>query len=278
MAIQAPVGSIWYTDPNQTIGTYPFINVTQSESGHFLMMDDTPQKELIRLQHGKTGTYFEMQPDGSYQQVIYGNSFQVIVNDQNVVVQGICNVEVHGDSKVHVYGDSNMQIDGSLVANVGKASNIHVEGDLDVTAAGEVRISAGGSDITNPIGHDITLITGGTVNIKGDLNVSGKVVAGPISSTGGIVAAYKVFGTGGLETLGGVNIGFSTPGPIVPPGVMTATISASAPLTTSAVHQGGVVSDMFGPTAIMRLFDAIHNHIAPSSGGPTTPAPQHAYG
>ena len=272
--IQAPAGSIWYTEQIE-IGTYPFINVKQSESGHFLLMDDTPSKEQVILQHGKTGTFIHMKPNGDYEQRIYGNNFSIVVNDQNVVIQGICNIEVHSDSKLHVYGDSNIQVDGSLYATAGADSYLHVDGNLDVSSTGGVTISAGG--VVPGVSSDITLVTGGVVNVKGDLNVSGTINGGSISSQSGITAVGKVFGTGGLETLGGANIGFSTPGQIITSGVATATVSASAPLTTSSVHQGGVVSDIFGPTSIMRLFDAIHDHVAPSGGGPTSPAPQSAY-
>jgi len=275
MAIQGPAGSIWYTDNNQSVGTYPFVNIKQTESGHFLLMDDTLNKEQIILQHGKTGTHIQMLPNGDYEHRVYGNNFSIIVNDHNVVIQGVCNIEVHSDSKLHVYGDSNIQVDGSLYATAGADSYVHVEGALDVSSTGGVTISAGG--VVPGVSNDITLITGGVVNVKGDLNVSGGITAGAISSNAGITAVGKVFATGGLETLGGANIGFSTPGPIVPNGAVTTTTSVISPFTSSSVHQGGVVSDIFGPTSIMRLFDAIHDHIAPSGGGPTTPAPQSAY-
>ena len=255
---QLPVGSIWYTDNEQSIGTYPFIDVKQTESGHFLLMDDTPTKEQIILQHGKTGTHIQMLPNGDYEHRVYGNNFSIIVNDHNVVIQGICNIEVHGDSKMHVYGDSNIQVDGSLYATAGKDSFVQVSGDLDVSSTGSVTISAGSA--LNPIGSDITLIAGGGVNIKGDLTVSGQVVGGTVSSNAGITAATKVFAAGGLETLGGANIGFSTPGPIIPPGVTTSTISQTAPLHNSTVALTGITSDVFGPLAIWRLFSGTHNH------------------
>jgi len=269
MAIQAPVGSIWYTDPNQTVGTYPFINVKQTESGHFLLMDDTVGKETIILQHGKTGTQIQMLPNGDYEHRVYGNTFSIIVNDQNVIIQGICNIEVHGDSKLHVYGDSNMQIDGSIYAKAGKDAFIHTEGKIDVSSNGPVNITAGGS--IPGIANDITLITGGSVNVKGDLVVSGKVIGGSISSNSNLTAATKIFAGTHIETLGEMNCGYTSPSPVPAFGKFTSTTSVTSPITVSGIHNGGVVSDVLGSMSMMRAWENLHIHTAPSSGGPTSP-------
>lgn len=270
MAFQAPVGSIWYTDPIE-IGTYPYVDVKQTESGHFLLMDDTPNKEQIILQHGKTGTYIRMLPNGDYEQRIYGNNFSVVVNDENVVIQGVCNIEVHNDSKLHVYGDSNIQVDGSLYAQTGKDAKVHVAGNLDVSSEGTVAISAGGQ--LPGQSKSILLNTGSNVIITGGLIVSGGITAASVSSKTSVQALGKVFATGGLETLGGANIGFATPGPVIPPGVTTSTVSQITPLQTSSVTLSGITSDIFGPLAIWRLFSGTHQHVAPPSGGLTTPPP-----
>ena len=268
--IQAPAGSIWYSEAIE-IGTYPFINVKQSESGHFLLMDDTPTKERILFQHGKTGTMIHMKPNGDYEQRVYGNNFSIVVNDENVVIQGVCNIEVHNDSKLHVYGDSNIQVDGSLYAKTGKDAKIHVTGNLDVASEGIVAISAGGQ--LPGQSKSILLNTGGNVIITGGLVVSGGITAGSVSSKTNVNALGKVFATTGLETLGGANIGFVTPGPLIPTGVTTSTISQTAPLQKAGVTLAGITSDIFGPLAIWRLFSGTHNHIAPSGGGPTSPPP-----
>jgi len=268
--IQAPAGSIWYTEPIE-IGTYPFINVKQTESGHFLLMDDTPTKERILFQHGKTGTMIHMKPNGDYEQRVYGNNFSIVVNDENVVIQGVCNIEIHNDSKLHVYGDSNIQVDGSLYAKTGKDAKIHVTGNLDVASEGTVAISAGGQ--LPGQSKSILLNTGANVIITGGLIVSGGITAGSVTSKTSVQALTKVFATGGLETLGGANIGFATPGPLIPTGITTSTTSQTAPLQKAGVTLAGITSDIFGPLAIWRLFSGTHNHIAPSGGGPTSPPP-----
>ena len=44
---------------------YPFNHVHETESGHVLELDDTPDKERIHLYHRK-GTRVEVDKDGNY--------------------------------------------------------------------------------------------------------------------------------------------------------------------------------------------------------------------
>jgi hypothetical protein len=298
--LQAPEGSIWYNDANTSIGQSPYIDIKQTASGHFVLFDDTPDVEAIQMQHGPTGTYWRVNPDGSKEQIIHGNNFTVVINDNNLVVQGVCNIEVHGDSKLHVYGDMHTQIDGNLNALVlGNPSTspvtaaIHVAGDVDLTADGDVSISAGSStnlDPLNPSGA-IILNTQAGVIINGDVTVNGKIMSlgsisagGPLNPFANITAGGKVIGQYGLETLfGGVNVGFTSEltGPeaaseygivkamtsFLTPGLVAAGVSVTAPIIA-----GVVTSDIQGPMALLRLFGSLHNHIAPN--GPTSTSPE----
>ena len=63
-----PSNNLW-TEPESAANAdnqpvYPYNDVTQTESGHFMEMDDTPGAERIRLQH-RTGTFTEIQADGN---------------------------------------------------------------------------------------------------------------------------------------------------------------------------------------------------------------------
>jgi hypothetical protein len=256
MAEQSPIGSFWYSSANTASGTYPYNNVTQTESGHFHMMDDTPGQEKIRTQH-RTGTYHEMQPDGSTEHVVQGNGFSVYIKDKNLVVHGVCNIEIYGDSKLHIHGDSYSQVDGSLHSQVTGDANIHVDGSLDVTASGDVDITAGG-----PMG-DITLSAQNSVTINSDLRVSGVISGSAVTADTNVTAGYKCFALGGIETLGGINAGFSTPGPTVAPGIITGLVEVTAPLIQGILVSGITVTDVMGTLGALRLTYDIHTHIAP---------------
>ena len=42
-------GSTWTTAANTQVGSYPYINLSQTEAGHMDMKDDTPGNESMRL-------------------------------------------------------------------------------------------------------------------------------------------------------------------------------------------------------------------------------------
>jgi hypothetical protein len=263
----SPIGS--FATPSQTLpGQYPYINVEQTEGGHIFMMDDTPDNESIRLQHGKTGTYYRQLPDGSVEHIIQSDHFMVIVNDNNVKIQGVCNISIEGDSKLHVYGDCFTQVDGDMTATVNGDQTTHAVGDVDLTSEGNVSISAGNPGNLGSFNMIYLAGTGG-VQIQGDLTVTGTISGGAdINATTNVTAAQKVFALGGIETLGGINVGFSTPGPYVPTGIVTALTEMTAPFIQTAFLDGGVVSDAGGPMMVLRSCYDSHNHIAPY--GPTS--------
>lgn len=293
MADQLPIGSLWLTS-DQNPGSYPYVNVTQTESGHLLMMDDTPGNETIRLQHGKiqqlqlsdsgpttnAATYLRMMPDGSMETIVTGNNFTVVVNDHNVNIIGVCNIVVNGDSKLHVYGDCFSQIDRNLVANINGQTKIHAEKDVDLSCSGTIAISAGNqSDL---VGGDIRLSASGVVHVEGDLNVTGKISGGAsINATTNLTAGYKCYTLGGLETLGGANIGFSTPGQYIPTGVLTASSLVQAPQIIAGIGNIGMMktimtSDIGGFLSQLRTVFNTHTNDGYTNDRPdvgTGPAP-----
>jgi exopolyphosphatase/guanosine-5'-triphosphate,3'-diphosphate pyrophosphatase len=56
--------SSWTEPKSDYKAVYPYNHITQTESGHFIEMDDTPDAERVRIQH-RTGTFTEIQADGS---------------------------------------------------------------------------------------------------------------------------------------------------------------------------------------------------------------------
>jgi hypothetical protein len=265
-------------------GKYPYINVEQTESGHFIMMDDTPGNESIQIQHGKVfydrqknpiKTYWKIDPTGSTSQVTAGNNFTVIVNNNNVTIGGVCHVNIEADAKLAVYGDVLAEVGGSIKALVPNGSvNVIAGGEVDIVANQGVNIVAGNAASLNPLtAPDINLITGGAVNITGDLQVSGSIRGGAsINATTHLTAGYKCFTLGGFETLGGMNVGFTTPGPVLPLGVLNAATVINAPVINGAFVNGGLVNglmvkDVMGFMAILRM--TYNTHVHPSYRGPT---------
>ena len=262
-------GSTWTTAANTQVGSYPYINLSQSEAGHMDMKDDTPGNESMRRQHGTTGTYEHWYHNGDADAVIKGNNFTVIVKDNNVSIRGVCNIEVYQDCKLTVHGDMISEIDGSLKASVGGKSHIHTTDRVDLSSDGDINITAGSGDtLTGLGGGTIFLNSPADVVVSGDLRVQGAITATSISSKTNVTAGFKVFATGGLETLGGLNVGLVTPGPIVPPGVITAITSIESPLATFGIMGSILMSDVINTS----IYD-FHTHPAPkgSTGIPFVP-------
>lgn len=270
MAEQANNTSIWYTQYDVRPGKYPYVNMTQTESGHIQMMDDTPENERIRTQH-RTGTFYEMLPDGSTEHIVLGDGFSVYMRDRNIVVKGTCNIEIHGDSKLHVVGDCYSQIDGKLYSQVTGDVKINSDGNIDIVAAKEINIDAGGEN------GDITFSCENALTIKGDLAVSGSITSGgSVNATTNLTCGYKVFSQGGIDSIGGVNVGFTVGGYENPAGKVVANDSVLSPQVTGTnTVQGGVVKDSMGSMQSTRAKFNGHNHSSPKgpTSGPLQPMP-----
>jgi len=265
----------------QPKGEYPYMNAIQSESGHFIIMDDTPDNEYLRIQHNRSNTWITMLPNDDMDVVIGGNSFTVVINNNDVNIQGVCNINVGADCKLSVSGSVFAQIGENLQAKVDGGVSVVAAGEVKVTSGGDVSIQAGGP--TSLLPPNITLSTPGTVKINSDLIVSGYIQAGnDISATGHLTAGKKLWSVMGMETIGGINCGFWTGTP-VPPGlittipsgvVTTGIVNASAfyGLVSAVVIDSAVMQiDFLDAMAMVRMFYNMHRHTAPATGGVTSP-------
>ena len=132
-----------WDEPETKYGTvYPFNQVMETESGHLTEFDDTPGKERIHIAH-RTGTFFEIYPDGSKVEKIVKNNYQIIMSDDNIYVMGKCNITVQGDAEIYVQKDVNLKVDGKITGTIIDSVNL-----------------------TSP-----------TFNLVGDVNVTGKITA-----------------------------------------------------------------------------------------------------
>lgn len=287
MAYNLPLGSVGIATAPKP-GDYPYIRGQQTEAGHMFIMDDTPENEQIILQHAKSNTQVWIEPDGSMQTLISGNNFTVVVNNNNVLVKGVCNINVEADAKLTVNGDvyAQMRNLNAIVKadkqGIGGNATINADKEVSVTTlSGDVNITAGSqTSALNPFtAPNIYLTTGNSVVVNGDLRVSGTISAiGSIASQQNVTALYKVLAGGGLETLGGLNVGFSLPGPVLPTGVAIALTSVSAPTFNGLFGNIGIMNtiytrDVFGSLSKLRVTYNFHIHPHPegATGYPISP-------
>jgi hypothetical protein len=97
---------------------YPYNHVRVSESGHVEEWDDTPGSERLHRYH-KTGTFEEIQPDGSRVVKVVANDYEIVAGSKNVSIEGVCNLTIVGDAKVLYRGDLVQEVVGDYHLHVG---------------------------------------------------------------------------------------------------------------------------------------------------------------
>ena len=111
--------------PSAFRAQYPFNKVTQTESGHVFEVDDTPNFQRLHTYH-RSGTYEEIDADGTKVNKIVGDSFEIIQKNKTVFIQGDVNITINGAARII---SPSVRIDGDVTIN-GEAT---VNGNLRVS-------------------------------------------------------------------------------------------------------------------------------------------------
>ena len=75
--------------------TYPMNHVRETESGHAMELDDTPGSERMHQWH-RSGTFTEIQADGSRVVKVVGDDFDIAIKDRHIAVRGNAYMTVNG--------------------------------------------------------------------------------------------------------------------------------------------------------------------------------------
>ena len=149
-----------YDQPQSAYNTvYPYNKVFESESGHVLEFDDSPNGERVNLYHQK-GTFIEIDPNGSQINYIVGDGYYITERNGNIFINGTCNVTCSGPMNILCQGDANLEVKGQVDAvfhnnvNIGVAKdlNIAVGGDYNVLVEGNYNVEVGKTSNTRSIG------------------------------------------------------------------------------------------------------------------------------
>lgn len=142
---------------------YPHNQVTETESGHIIEYDNTPNYERISHFH-RSGTYSEIGPNGSQTNYIVGDNYTIIDNNGYVHVSGAINITVDGNTNIYARSDANIEVDGNTTLNIGKDLNANILGDFNLSVGGNWNTSVFG-DVTLGC-EDYTQSTLGSNNLK----------------------------------------------------------------------------------------------------------------
>lgn len=118
---------------------YPWNNVQQTVSGHLRELDDTPGAERILEMH-KSGTFYEIHPDGSKVTKIFGKDFYIVLDDHTLFVGGNLNITVEGNANLLVKGDMKQKINGNLETVVNGNMTTRVKGKTTLFSKNEFNI------------------------------------------------------------------------------------------------------------------------------------------
>lgn len=136
-------GASWSQPPVPYNAKYPMNHARVTESGHVQEFDDTPGSERIHTYH-RSGTFEEIDRNGTVVRRIVGDSFEIIERNGNVLVRGTVNLTVMGDSNIYVANDSNIDVLGNVNMTVGGNFKTGVTGDYLINCGGNFAVDTGG--------------------------------------------------------------------------------------------------------------------------------------
>ncbi len=110
---------------------YPYNHMIESEAGHILEMDDTPNHERLHLYH-RSGSRIEFMPKGDAVMKVMNNSYEVILKDKKILIAGSADIELAN-------GDYNLITKKGTTEDGGNVF-ITCDSDINLTATGAIKL------------------------------------------------------------------------------------------------------------------------------------------
>ena len=108
---------------------YPLNHVNVTESGHIFEVDDSPGAGRFHKYHN-SGTFEEIQPNGTRVTKVVGDDYEVVMCDKNMVVSGNVNITVNNaDLRLYVHKDPKDDTGGDMYVEVDGNYNLNVKGN-----------------------------------------------------------------------------------------------------------------------------------------------------
>jgi len=153
---KASSNSTWSEPTPAYNARYPSNQVIETEAGHVVEFDNTPNAERIHVYH-KKGTYIEIDINGTMVKKVVGDNYEVCDRNGYVYVKGAYNLTVGGATKILVENNADIEVNGAL--------NVTSHGSTLVQSAKTVQVIA--EDIIVSGKSSLQLTSDGPVNIQG---------------------------------------------------------------------------------------------------------------
>ena len=136
---------------------YPYNKVTETESGHILEFDDTPNAKRIHLRHA-TGNSIEWTDNGNQINLIKKDDYKFTTGHSYHYIEGNSDITIDGHHKIYINKSSYIKQPLRYTSRTSASLNIQVDsGDVNVvTRVGKVNVNAGG-DYNLKVGGNYTL-------------------------------------------------------------------------------------------------------------------------
>ena len=174
---------------------YPYNHARETESGHIKEYDDTPGAERI-MEYHRTGTFYEVDSDGTKMTRVVGHNYEVIAGNDFVNIKGTCNLTIDQNCNTYIKGNWNIQVDGSKTEVI-KGSRMTMIMGADTLNIAAMRSKVVGAAESNAIGGAQTDTVGGAQITSAGGFISRKAGAKIADTAGGAFSAtaggfYKV--------------------------------------------------------------------------------------
>lgn len=146
---------------------YPANHVTETQSGHILEVDDTPDLERLSRFH-TSGTYEEIVANGDKTVTVVGDEYEVTFKSKNMYIKGNVNLTVDGNMKTLVKGNYHLEVEGdkteyvkgTRTSKIGQNELIEIDQERSINVAENFTSRIGGNEIRDVVVDSTTSITG----------------------------------------------------------------------------------------------------------------------
>jgi hypothetical protein len=170
--------SMWSEPEPAYSATYPHNQVIETEAGHVIELDSTPNAERIHVFH-KKGTYIEIDVNGSMVRKVIGDNYEILERNNFVYVKGANNITVDGRTNIYVKDDASIEVDGDV--------SVTGHRDAVVQAAKSLALSAKNVIISGK--ESVNIVSDGAINLQSkEMNLNAK---GSLNAQAGLTVSLK---------------------------------------------------------------------------------------
>ncbi len=129
-------GKTWSEPKVPWQAIYPYNHVHQTESGHIVEMDDTPNWERMHWYH-RTGTFTEIHPTGIRVDKVVNNYYDIVLGARYAHIEASDYTTVDGSQENYILGNRTDKVDGdySVAIKKGRFNVNNPTGSINLQAA-----------------------------------------------------------------------------------------------------------------------------------------------